>query len=56
VYTTSEIKKLRDIRNDWSFEFTGEEKSEFVDYEIPTPSAILSPDEQVDMSIDFDDI
>lgn len=55
VFTPSEIKKLRDIRNDWPTEFTGEEKSEFVDYET-TPSTILMPDEQVDMAIDFDDI
>ena len=53
IYTSSEIKKLKDMRNDWPSEFTGEEKSDFIE-EFNTP--ILDKDENVKMDIDFDDI
>jgi len=52
VYTPPEIKKLKDMRNDWPFEFTGEEKSDYFEENIITPTT----EEQVDMAIDFDDI
>lgn len=52
IYTPSEMKKLKDMRNDWPCEFTGEDKSEYIEeYEI-TPTVI----EEVNMAIDFDDI
>ena len=53
IYTSSEIKKLKDMRNDWPTEFTGEEKSDFIEeLDIPT----ISSDPNVKMDIDFDDI
>jgi hypothetical protein len=52
VYTPSEMKKLKDMRNDWPTEFTGEEKSDFIEEYVTTPVM----EEQVDMAIDFDDI
>jgi initiation factor 1A len=53
VYNSSEIKKLKDMRNDWPTEFTGEEKSDFIE-EFNTP--MLDTNENVKMDIDFDDI
>jgi initiation factor 1A len=54
IYTSSEIKKLKDMRNDWPTEFTGEEKSDFIE-EFDT-THMLSEDNNVKMDIDFDDI
>ena len=52
IYTSPEIKKLKDMRNDWPTEFTGEEKSDdfMEEFEVPVTNEI------VDMAIDFDDI
>jgi len=52
VYTASEIKKLKDMRNDWPSEFTGEEKSEYFEDAVE----ITQTDMTVDMAIDFDEI
>ena len=53
VYTPPEIKKLKDMRNDWPSEFTGEEKSDYIEEEYVM---IPATEQQVDMAIDFDDI
>jgi len=52
IYTSSEMKKLKDMRNDWPSEFTGEEKSDYVEEYVTEPTTY----EEVNMAIDFDDI
>jgi initiation factor 1A len=53
IYTQQEVKKLRDMRNDWPSEFTGEENTNDEEY---TDVHVLENDNTVVMDIDFDEI